>query len=67
MRTLKLVLVWVAYLAICTGLLFALTLAPLPALALYLAGYLLVLKVIIPRFFPAESEQDSENSEHKEP
>ena len=47
------VLVWVAYLAICTGLLFALTLAPLPALALDLAGYLLVLKVIIPRFFPA--------------
>ena len=67
MRTQKLVLGWVAYLAICTGLLFAMTLAPLPALVLYLAGYLLVLKVIIPRFFPAEPEQDSENSEQKEP
>lgn len=56
MRTLKLTLVWLVYLAICTGAVFAFTLAPVPAVALYFAGYLLVRYVIIPRWLPAPPE-----------
>ena len=57
MRTLKLVAVWIAYLVICTVILFTFTLAPLPALALYMGGYLFVLWVIIPRFFPLSFQE----------
>ena len=34
MRTLKLVIVWLIYLAVCTGAVFAFTLAPIPTVAL---------------------------------
>ena len=63
MRTLKLVAVWIAYLVICTVILFTFPLAPLPALALYMGGYLFVLWVIIPRFFPPEKDETEDETE----
>lgn len=62
MRTLKMTLVWLLYLAICTVLLFAFTLAPLPALALYFIGYLLVRYLIIPRYFPEPPEEPEDET-----
>ena len=66
MRTFKLAIVWLVYLAVCTGLLFALTLAPVPALALYFAGYLLVMYVLIPRWFPAPPEPDADGTQNED-
>ena len=63
MRLAKQIAVWVIYLAICTALL---TLAPVPALALYLGGYLLVLYVILPRVAPPLSEEDEDTQEDSE-
>ena len=63
MRLAKQIAVWVIYLAICTALLFGFTLAPVPALALYLGGYLLVLYVILPRVAPPLSEEDEDTRE----
>ena len=61
MRTLKLVIVWLIYLAVCTGAVFAFTLAPLPTVALYFIGYLLVRYVITPRCFPAPPAEPGED------
>lgn len=65
MRTFKITLVWLLYLAICTALLFGFTLAPLPALALYFIGYLLVRYIIVPRCFP-EPPEETESETSKE-
>lgn len=66
MRTLKLVAIWLIYIAVCCAivfggkLIFDYILGPIPTVAIFLVGYLLVLYKIIPKFCPAPPQEPTE-------